>query len=310
MPLMSKARSFTMGFCPDCHSDPGPQLRPANEIFNTEWHRTRDTPSPSALLSCTTFPAASDGLFDMSPLTGRRLWRSAQALGGRSRVSRAGGAEFPSLCARPGWRIAAARAATDGCRACFDGFVRLRFRPTAGWDVDPRGAISAQHYSWSAELLHNSPCALTAIRTRHRRNSQHGAAISVQGNPHHPSSLGAADAFSIAMCSTSMIPHRAWGPTADGMPADHQSIAVGTSHRAQRRGDREVQDCAFSPARSRRPRSHVSSMRCSRNTRRRAGINGNPSAVTMFRVARSSPTARRWNSRPSRSGRRDPRDRQ
>ena len=51
MPLMYKAKSFTMKFCLDCHNDPGPQLRPANAIYDTEWHRTKDTPSPAALLA-------------------------------------------------------------------------------------------------------------------------------------------------------------------------------------------------------------------------------------------------------------------
>jgi len=51
MPLMSKARSFTMGFCLDCHSNPGPNLRPKDQIFNTEWHRTEGAPSPATLMA-------------------------------------------------------------------------------------------------------------------------------------------------------------------------------------------------------------------------------------------------------------------
>ncbi len=51
MPLTYKAVSLTMGFCLDCHRDPGPRLRPESEIFNTEWKRTPDTPSPAALLA-------------------------------------------------------------------------------------------------------------------------------------------------------------------------------------------------------------------------------------------------------------------
>ncbi|MBV9812278.1 MAG: cytochrome c3 family protein [Acetobacteraceae bacterium] len=50
MPLMRKAVSLTMKFCLDCHRDPGPRLRPASEIYNTEWHRTEATPSPAALM--------------------------------------------------------------------------------------------------------------------------------------------------------------------------------------------------------------------------------------------------------------------
>lgn len=51
MSLMEKAKTLTMGFCLDCHADPAPQLRPRNEIFNTSWHRTKDTPSPAALMA-------------------------------------------------------------------------------------------------------------------------------------------------------------------------------------------------------------------------------------------------------------------
>jgi hypothetical protein len=49
MPLTQKARTLTMGFCLDCHRDPAPNLRPLEAIYNTDWHRTADTPSPAAL---------------------------------------------------------------------------------------------------------------------------------------------------------------------------------------------------------------------------------------------------------------------
>lgn len=50
MPLSYKNSKFTMAFCLDCHNDPGPQLRPASEIYNTQWQRTKTTPSPQALM--------------------------------------------------------------------------------------------------------------------------------------------------------------------------------------------------------------------------------------------------------------------
>jgi len=50
MALTVKEKPFTMEFCLGCHRNPGPRLRPASEIFNTEWHRTADTPSPQELL--------------------------------------------------------------------------------------------------------------------------------------------------------------------------------------------------------------------------------------------------------------------
>jgi hypothetical protein len=50
MSLTYKARPLTMDFCLDCHRDPGPHLRPRSALFQTDWHRTADTPSPAALL--------------------------------------------------------------------------------------------------------------------------------------------------------------------------------------------------------------------------------------------------------------------
>ena len=51
MPLTFKAKSMTMQFCLDCHRNPGPQLRPKAEIYNTEWQRTPATPSAAALIA-------------------------------------------------------------------------------------------------------------------------------------------------------------------------------------------------------------------------------------------------------------------
>ncbi len=51
MPLMQKASTFTMGFCLSCHRNPGPNLRPQSAIFDTEWHRGPDTPTPAQLLA-------------------------------------------------------------------------------------------------------------------------------------------------------------------------------------------------------------------------------------------------------------------
>jgi hypothetical protein len=51
MPLTYKAKTLTMGFCLDCHSNPGPHLRPRDAIFNTGWHRSKDTPAAAQLLA-------------------------------------------------------------------------------------------------------------------------------------------------------------------------------------------------------------------------------------------------------------------
>jgi Cytochrome c7 and related cytochrome c len=50
MALTQKARTLTMGFCLDCHRDPAPNLRPPDAIFNTNWHRTAETPPAADLM--------------------------------------------------------------------------------------------------------------------------------------------------------------------------------------------------------------------------------------------------------------------
>jgi len=60
MPLMTKAQSFTMQFCISCHRNPGPQLRPQDAIFDTEWHQPAD-------------PQRAQQLVDLYHLGGRNL---------------------------------------------------------------------------------------------------------------------------------------------------------------------------------------------------------------------------------------------
>jgi hypothetical protein len=51
MPLTYKAKTLTMEFCLSCHRDPGPNLRPKDALYDSEWQRTSDTPSPAALMA-------------------------------------------------------------------------------------------------------------------------------------------------------------------------------------------------------------------------------------------------------------------
>lgn len=51
MPLTFKAKTLTMQFCLSCHRNPAPNLRPRSAIYDTDWHRTADTPSPAALMA-------------------------------------------------------------------------------------------------------------------------------------------------------------------------------------------------------------------------------------------------------------------
>ena len=51
MPLSYKAASLTMQFCLNCHRNPGPQLRPENAVYDTNWVRPADMPSPQQMLA-------------------------------------------------------------------------------------------------------------------------------------------------------------------------------------------------------------------------------------------------------------------
>ena len=51
MPLMYKAAPMTMEWCLSCHRNPGPNLRPADLIYDPAWQRGPDTPSVEALMA-------------------------------------------------------------------------------------------------------------------------------------------------------------------------------------------------------------------------------------------------------------------
>jgi hypothetical protein len=37
MPLMARGKPFTMEFCLDCHRNPGPHLRPRDQVTRMDW---------------------------------------------------------------------------------------------------------------------------------------------------------------------------------------------------------------------------------------------------------------------------------
>jgi Cytochrome c3/Cytochrome c7 and related cytochrome c len=51
MPLTRKASTLYMSWCLACHRDPAPHLRPLDQVFNPDWHRTHGTPSGQELMA-------------------------------------------------------------------------------------------------------------------------------------------------------------------------------------------------------------------------------------------------------------------
>jgi hypothetical protein len=51
IPLTWKAQTLYMSWCLSCHRDPAPHLRPKEEVFNPNWHRTPSTPSGETLMA-------------------------------------------------------------------------------------------------------------------------------------------------------------------------------------------------------------------------------------------------------------------
>ena len=50
MPLVRQEAPLTMSWCVNCHRDPGPNLRPRDQVFNMKWERPADDPEMGARL--------------------------------------------------------------------------------------------------------------------------------------------------------------------------------------------------------------------------------------------------------------------
>ena len=152
MPLTEKAKTLTMGFCLDCHRDPGPHLRPKDQIYNTQWERTAGDSFAGdtvGAISCR-WPHI-DGLLDMSPMN--RQWRSLDQLADDPSFVARAAQEFPLLAdamavpsdRRRVLKLMAAAFAMGGLGGCDIG--------EPGGHLIPRSEDAAEHYPGTAELL-------------------------------------------------------------------------------------------------------------------------------------------------------------
>ncbi len=159
----------------------------------------------------------------MPPLAARQ-WRSlAEAERDPAFVARAA-AEFPALAeaiAHPAsrrqvLRLLGASLALAGLGGCGDGASpdgRLVPAVVAPPDIVPG---IANHYA-TASLGGPSPVGIVVTH-------QMGRPIKVEGNPHHPASLGATDVFAQAVLLDFYDPDRAAGITAHGVPSGREAL--------------------------------------------------------------------------------------
>ena len=50
MDVVAQAQPLSMGWCLDCHRNPGPNRRPVSEVTNMRWTPPRDTQALAAQL--------------------------------------------------------------------------------------------------------------------------------------------------------------------------------------------------------------------------------------------------------------------
>src|SRR5690348_11023324 len=160
----------------------------------------------------------------MSPLTNRRLWRSVQELAADPDFLARAAAEFPSLEAglqgpsrRRVLQLMGAALAMSGLSGCDAGPPGGHLIPTVR---NPPNIIPGINNDYATAHVHDGYALGTVVTHNMARPFR------VQGNPNHPSSLGAASPFAVADVLDFYDPSREFGLTQDGVPVDHQSLAA------------------------------------------------------------------------------------
>ncbi len=158
----------------------------------------------------------------MPPLTGRHLWRSAQELAADPEFVARAAAEFPSLAPnlegtsrRRVLQLMGAALAMSGLSACDSG-------PPGGVLIpavrNPPNIVPGLPNQYATAHVHDGYAMGTVV------THNMGRPFRVQGNPHHPSSLGAADPFAIAEVLDFYDPDREFGRP-DGRHGGDPSVA-------------------------------------------------------------------------------------
>ncbi len=157
----------------------------------------------------------------MPPL--KRQWRSLEQLADDPSFVARAAQEFPGLAealASPHHRrrvlkLMAAAFAMGGLGGCDAGAPEGHLIPAVR--VPPNIIPGLPNFYSTAHVLDGYAAGVVV---KHYM----GRPIKVEGNPQHPASLGATDAFAQAQVLDFYDPDRAWGITAHGLPADRQNM--------------------------------------------------------------------------------------
>ena len=151
-------------------------------------------------------------------------WRSLEQLADDSSFVARVAQEFPGLAEalssqshdrRQVLRLMAAALAMGGLGGCDVGAPGGTLIPAVR--VPPNIIPGLPNFYSTANVLDGYA---TGVVVKH----QMGRPIKVEGNPQHPASLGATDAFAQAQVLDFYDPDRSWGITAHGLPADRQNM--------------------------------------------------------------------------------------
>jgi MoCo/4Fe-4S cofactor protein with predicted Tat translocation signal len=157
----------------------------------------------------------------MSPVN--EQWRSLEQLAGDPSFVASAAQEFPGLAEalaspydrRRVLKLMAAAMAMGGLSGCDVGAPSGTLIPAVR--VPPNIIPALPNFYATAHVLDGYA---TGTIVKHNM----GRPIKVEGNPHHPASLGATDALAQAQVLDFYDPDRAWGITANGLPADRQTL--------------------------------------------------------------------------------------
>ncbi len=158
----------------------------------------------------------------MPPVGGRNLWRSAEELEADPVFLARAAAEFPALAPelngpsrRRMLQLMGAALALTGIAGCDSGEPGGQLIPAVR---NPENIIPSVPNNYATAYVHDG-YALGTLVTHNM-----GRPFRVQGNPNHPSSLGAADPFSIADVLDFYDPDRAFGINWKDQPSDRQGL--------------------------------------------------------------------------------------